>query len=380
MSVNRNNKDRFFKRVFSEKEALLSLYNAINDTDYTDPDLIEINTIEDFIFMTMKNDLSFVLANVLNLYEQQSTVNPNMSLRGFLYLSELYRKEFKGNDDIYSSKQVPLPTPQFVVFYIGTENEPDRREMRLSDAFMGKPVNKPAIECTATLLNINYGHNRELMEKCEKLKGYSMMVHLIRENIKNGMTMEKAVDKAVSECIRDGILEDILTKHLAEAKAMILEEYDEEKHIQNEKAISYEDGLNDGIKQGLEQGIEQERLRTYKTCLERGMSEEEAKVISGIMNETSEDIAPKHRVEAKAMILEEYDEEKHIQNEKAISYEDGLNDGIERGIERGIEQKLTEMITDALRRGKTCEEISEFMNVALEKVQEIEQDMRKNNQ
>ncbi|MCR5267803.1 MAG: hypothetical protein K6E16_04745, partial [Lachnospiraceae bacterium] len=95
MSVNRNNKDRFFKRVFSEKEALLSLYNAINDTDYTDPDLIEINTIEDFIFMTMKNDLSFVLANVLNLYEQQSTVNPNMPLRGFLYLSELYRKEFK---------------------------------------------------------------------------------------------------------------------------------------------------------------------------------------------------------------------------------------------------------------------------------------------
>ena len=299
MSVNRNNKDRFFKRVFSEKEALLSLYNAINDTDYTDPDLIEINTIEDFIFMTMKNDLSFVLANVLNLYEQQSTVNPNMPLRGFLYLSELYRKEFKGNDDIYSSKQVPLPTPQFIVFYIGTENEPDRREMRLSDAFMGKPVNKPAIECTATLLNINYGHNRELMEKCEKLKGYSMMVHLIRENIKNGMAMEEAVDKAVSECIRDGILEDILTKHLAEAKAMILEEYDEEKHIQNEKAISYEDGLNDGIKQGIKQGIE---------------------------------------------------------------------------------QNLTEMITDALQRGKTCEEISEFNNIPLEKVQEIEQEIRRNNQ
>ncbi len=298
MSVNRNNKDRFFKRVFSEKEALLSLYNAINDTDYTDPDLIEINTIEDFIFMTMKNDLSFVLANVLNLYEQQSTVNPNMPLRGFLYLSELYRKEFKGNDDIYSSKQVPLPTPQFVVFYIGTENEPDRREMRLSDAFMGKPVNKPAIECTATLLNINYGHNRELMEKCEKLKGYSMMVHLIRENIKNGMTMEEAVETAVCECIRDGILEDILTKHRAEAKAMILEEYDEEKHIQNEKAISYEDGLNDGIKQGIKQGIE---------------------------------------------------------------------------------KNLTEMITDALQRGKTCEEISEFNNIPLEKVQEIEQNMLSNN-
>ncbi|MCR5267745.1 MAG: hypothetical protein K6E16_04450, partial [Lachnospiraceae bacterium] len=251
MSINRNNKDRFFKRLFSEKEALLSLYNAINGTDYSDPDLIEINTIEDFIFMTMKNDLSFVLANVLNLYEQQSTVNPNMPLRGFLYLSELYRKEIKGNDDLYSSKMVPLPTPQFIVFYIGKENEPDKTEMRMSDAYMGKPVNKPAIECTATLLNINYGHNRDLMEKCEKLKGYSIFVHLIRENVANGMTMEEAVESAVSECIREGILEDILTKHRAEATAMILEEYDEAKHIENEKAISYEDGLKAGIEQGI---------------------------------------------------------------------------------------------------------------------------------
>ncbi len=116
-------------------------------------------------------------------------------------------------------------------------------------------------------------HNRELMEKCEKLKGYSIFVHLIRENVAKGMAMEEAVELAVSDCIRDGILEDILTKHRAEATAMILEEYDEAKHIENEKAISYEEGF--------EKGAEQERLRVFKKCIERGMSEEEARAISG---------------------------------------------------------------------------------------------------
>ena len=86
MNVNRNNKDRFFKKLFSEKEALLSLYNAINGTNYTDPNEIEVNTIEDFIYMGMKNDLSFVLTNVLNLYEQQrAIITSNTAIYYFLH-------------------------------------------------------------------------------------------------------------------------------------------------------------------------------------------------------------------------------------------------------------------------------------------------------
>ena len=223
--VNTQHKDRLFKKVFEAKEDLLSLYNALNGTEHDNPDDIEINTIENFIYMSMKNDISFLIANVMNLYEQQSTINPNMPLRGFLYLSELYRKYFGSKKDLYSSRQIKLPVPQFVVFYNGTEEEADRREMRMSEAYSGEIKGTPAIECTAILLNINYGHNRELMKKCKRLEGYAILINKIRQYINKGLFKEEAVERAIDDCIREDVLADILEKHRSEATTMILEEY-----------------------------------------------------------------------------------------------------------------------------------------------------------
>ncbi len=253
-NVNMQHKDRLFKKVFESKADLLDLYNAINGTDHKNPEDIEVSTIENFIFMTMKNDISFLIANVMNLYEQQSTLNPNMPLRGFLYFAELYRKNFGNDRDLFSSKLIELPMPQFVVFYNGTGKEEDRRIMRMSDAFSGELKENAALECTALVLNINYGHNKEIMQKCKKLEGYSSLIHKIRQYVKTGIDKGDAVDKAVDECINEGILADILEKHRAEAKTMILEEYNEELHIKNEKAISFEDGRELGRAEGLEEG------------------------------------------------------------------------------------------------------------------------------
>lgn len=88
--VNREYKDRLFKLVFREKKDLLELYNAINDTEYDNLDDIEINTLEDVVYMGMKNDISFLVTDVLNLYEHQSTFSPNLPLRGLLYFADLY--------------------------------------------------------------------------------------------------------------------------------------------------------------------------------------------------------------------------------------------------------------------------------------------------
>ncbi len=243
--INRQYKDRFFKKVFSEKKALLRLYNALNSTNYDDPEAIEVNTIENFIYMGMKNDVSCIVANVMNLYEQQSTINPNMPLRGFLYLSELYKKLFGSHTDLFSSRQIPLPTPQFIVFYNGTEDAPDQTTMKMSDAYVGKASFEAAIECTAVFLNINYGHNRELMEKCKELKDYSILIYRIRENIAAGMSKEAAVDKAIDDCINEDILAELLEKHRGEATTLILEEYNEDLHIKNEKEISFEKGMEE---------------------------------------------------------------------------------------------------------------------------------------
>ncbi|MBR6381649.1 MAG: hypothetical protein IKS07_08275 [Lachnospiraceae bacterium] len=256
-TVNRRYKDRLFKKIFSEKDALLSLYNAVNASSYEDPEAIEVNTIEDFIFMGMKNDVSFLFTDVLNLYEQQSTINPNMPLRGFLYFGKLYQKLFGGKTDIYSSVQLQLPTPQFIVFYNGAENAPDQWELRMSDSFAGTTKYPPSIECTVLLLNINAGHNEELMAKCESLKGYAALIQKIRNYLSQGMEKELAILTAVDECIRGDILREILEKHREEAINMLLTEYDEELHIQNEKNISYETGFRAGEAQGITKGISQ---------------------------------------------------------------------------------------------------------------------------
>ncbi len=118
--------------------------------------------------------------------------------------------------------------------------------MLMSDAYEGEAGNEVAVECTAFLLNINYGHNAELMQKCQNLEGYSILIHKIRELIKSGKTKEEVIEIAIDECIKEGILVDILEKHRAEAKPLILEEYNEELHIRNEKEISYEEGIKQG--------------------------------------------------------------------------------------------------------------------------------------
>ena len=246
-STNRQYKDRLFKKVFSTKEDLLSLYNAINGTDYDNPDDVEINTVEDFIYMSMKNDVSFLIYDVMNLYEHQSSPNPNMAFRGFLYLAELYRGMFENHKDLYSSRLIPLPTPQFIVFYNGQADAPDESFINMSDAFAGEIVGEPALECRARLLNVNYGHNKELMEKCKRLHDYSALIQRIRGNIAAGMDNKTAIDEAVNSCIKDGILLDILQQHRLEVTQVLLTEYDEKLHIDNEKNISHEEGISEGV-------------------------------------------------------------------------------------------------------------------------------------
>ncbi len=179
IKANREHKDRLFKKIFSDKEALLELYNAVNGTEYTNAEDIEVDTIEDFRYMGMKNDVSFLFGESLNLYEQQSTINPNMALRGFFYLAMLYRKMFGEDADLYSSRRIALPAPQFIIFYNGTAELPDVQEIRMSDAFATPTKYPPSVECRAQLLNINYGHNRKLMERCRKIRDYAILIKKI---------------------------------------------------------------------------------------------------------------------------------------------------------------------------------------------------------
>lgn len=242
--------------IFGNRKAALELYNAINHSNYQNPEQLEITTIEGAIYMGVKNDLSFLIDSVMNLYEAQSTRNPNMPLRGLVYFARVYQGYVEKRElDIYSGSRIKIPLPQYIVFYNGSQEEPDRREYRLSDAFERKQ-DSYCLECVATVLNINTGHNRQLMENCSLLWQYAFFVSKVRLYLERyPENLEGAVDMAVEECIEEDILADFLKKQRGEVKDVILTEYNAERHIKNEKKLSYEEGVKEGMEQGLEQGI-----------------------------------------------------------------------------------------------------------------------------
>lgn len=258
---NREYKAGLFAFIFHRKEDLLSLYNAVNGSDYTDPDELEIYTMEGFIYMGMKNDLSFLIDSKLAVFEHQSSYNPNMPLRGYIYMADALKKYIALNQlDIYSSKRLEIPALRYYVFYNGTRKMEDETTLYLTDSMKGEDAEE--ISCAqfkAHMININKGHSPKIMEKCPLLYEYSYFVAAVREKIDRETSLMEAIDRAVSECIRKGILADILRAHRAEVTDMLLKEYDEEFHISCEKKISYEDGYEDGMKQGNARADEADR-------------------------------------------------------------------------------------------------------------------------
>ncbi len=215
--VNRNYKDTVFRMLFQDRANLLSLYNAVNGTAYEDVDGLVITTLQDAVYMNYKNDVSFVFDFTLSIYEHQSTVNQNMPLRDLIYVSKVLQGQMK-DQDIYSSRQIKLPTPKFVVVYNGTDEQPEKQILRLSDAYE-KQLEEVELELTVTVYNINYGHNQKLLEACQTLNEYAQYVAVVREYAKE-MPLAEAVESAVDSCIRQGILTDFLRKNRAEAIEM----------------------------------------------------------------------------------------------------------------------------------------------------------------
>ena len=224
---NRNHKDALFRMVFSKKEDLLDLYNAVRGTAYQNVEDLEVNTLENVLYMAMKNDISFMIDCTMNLYEHQSSYNPNMPLRGLMYFVQLYSKYADQRKlNLYSSTIQKIPTPQFVVFYNGMKEEPDRQILKLSDAFQSEGG---CIECEATMLNINLGRNMELMEKCRRLEEYATFVSTVRKYTQSGdLELGEAIRQAMDECIEKGILSDILTNQRAEVKDEVRAEVKDE--------------------------------------------------------------------------------------------------------------------------------------------------------
>ncbi len=253
--VNRQYKSRIFEMLYEDKKELLDLYNAINGTQYSDPAVLEINTLKNAIYMSMHNDVSFVIGSVVSLYEHQSTFSPNLSLRFLFYIADVYSAMTR-NMNLYGRGLINLPVPKFIIFYNGVEERPEREELTLSSLYERNTRARVEadLELKATLLNINSGYNEKLKNICKYLGDYCEYTRRVREYVKE-MPIELAVDKAIDECIKEDILSDFLLRNKMEARKMSIYEYDEEKHMRMEREASFAEGQRALLLQKIEKKL-----------------------------------------------------------------------------------------------------------------------------
>ena len=232
----RQSKDILFRLVFgNDRQALLQLYNVLHGTAYTDPHELQIVTLDNAIYISRKNDLAFLLAGSINMYEHQSTLNPNMPVRFLIYLAQEYQLLVESTDN-------------------GITDTPDEHELRLSSAFSNQDV-EPAAEVVVKVININYGHNDHLMQGCGMLSQYAQFVAVTREYANKYDNREEAMNAAIEYCIGHGILEDILRKHRSQVLGSLLEEFDEKKYARTLREEGYEAGREEGYVSGRTDGL-----------------------------------------------------------------------------------------------------------------------------
>ena len=201
-TANRNYKDTVFRMLFSDRKNLLSLYNAVNQSD-------------------------------------------------------------------------------FIEFYNGSTAIADCTELRLSSAFEHLS-GEPKLELIVTVLNVNEGHNAELMQHCSMLKEYAQYVARVR-HYASDMPLNQAVKRAVDECIREGILAEFLARYRNEVISMSIFEYDKELEEKKLRKAEYEYGFAEGEKHAAIE-IAKRMLKTNSFSLEEiaafsGVSLDDVKIL-----------------------------------------------------------------------------------------------------
>ena len=273
MDANREYKSTVFTGVFSEKESLIELWNALSGGNYSADTSISINTLDNVLFMGKRNDISFTIdGKTVVLVEHQSSISENLPLRFLLYIARVYEK-IVDKRAVYRYKQVMIPTPEFVVLYNGKADFPDEVELKLSDAFhsaKGGLAEYGGLELIIRVLNINTGHNDDIVGKCATLQDYMTFVNMVRDGIERGLGLDVSVRGAVKYCQDHGILQPFLTEHSSEVLGMLFTEF----NIDDAKEIWQEEAFEDGVAFGEARG----EANVIK-LLESGMSLDEIKDI-----------------------------------------------------------------------------------------------------
>lgn len=253
---NRKYKDTIFTALFGEnKENFLSLYNALNNTNLKPEDtIIQRRIIPQTVYHTYNNDISMLVNNkLIVMIEHQSTINENIPFRFLEYVTRIYEGLVE-SDDRYKKKIIPLPKPEFYVFYNGLDDYPNNKILYLSDAF-NKNSGEQALELKVLVKNITFSNNSKsdlkIIEGCTILKEYCQFVELVRGNGKGKRSFRKAIDTA----IKNDILRDFLLENSREVMNMLCARYSYRKEMKVARQEAREDGLEEGRAEGRIKGL-----------------------------------------------------------------------------------------------------------------------------
>ena len=280
---NNEYKSDLFSLLMQVKEYALEIYNAVNNSDYKDPEAIRIITLEHGVSLSIRNDASFILDMCANYYEHQSTYNPNMPLRSLIYFVEDIKNSLDHSDqNIYGGSRVYIPTPHFVVFYNGEKHRPEMEIQKLSESFYKKEDEKE-LELTCKVININPGNNVDMMKKTRVLSGYTKLVEMVRNNQRLGMELRDAIHRAVDDCIQMDVLADFLKENRSEVEKTMNLDYTFQRQLELTAKAEY--------KAGVQEGIRQEKVKTDAAEERANAAEERANAVEKRAAELEAEIA-----------------------------------------------------------------------------------------
>ena len=268
MAQGRQYQDTVFRAYMNDVDRLRDVAGALHGRTYTSVERVRIVTLDGTFLSQMKNDISFLLAGRhLVFMEHQSTLNQNMPLRCLYYICEQLRQYIPAKS-LYQNKQIPLPRPEFHVFYTGSKDTLETEQMRLSDAYM-EGEGDIHLELKVTFHNIAYGSEKMLLRMSRPLHDYSFFLNCIKTNIAGGMERVRAIREAMRYCMEHDVMKEFLQEHESEVIDMVNFEWNQKDF---EEAVR-EDGIEQGMARGREEG------------LAKGREEEKSAFILGMLKE-----------------------------------------------------------------------------------------------
>jgi hypothetical protein len=198
------------------------------------------------------------------------------------YTYETY-KPLLDPERMNSTRRITLPQPEFYVFYNGKRSYPPEKTIRLSDLY--EPYDKKirhTLDLSVGVYNINIDTNPDLMQRCEPLLHYETFVELV-ERYEPVHGRDRAIEMAIEECLKRGIMVEFLKLHGKRGIAnMLYKELDQVKLRAVWEDCGREEGRLEGIEQGMAQGITQgraESIEEFIKLIEKGHTTEEIKQI-----------------------------------------------------------------------------------------------------